>query len=87
MTIDPISLEILWTRLVSLVDEAAATLVRTSFSTIVRESNDFATVLMDGNADSLAENSGGIASFSCILPRTTKHFLERFSCLGGTIPR
>ena len=45
--IDPISLEILWTRLVSLVDEAAATLVRTSFSTIVRESNDYAVVLLD----------------------------------------
>jgi N-methylhydantoinase B len=42
MMIDPISLEILWTRLVSLVDEAAAPLVRTSFSTIVRESNDYA---------------------------------------------
>lgn len=73
---DPITLEIYSNRLVSVADEAAAGLVRTAFSTIVRESNDYATVLMDSNGDSVAENTGGLASFSCILPRTTKHFLE-----------
>lgn len=75
---DPITLEILWSRLISIADEAAAALLRTAFSTIVRESNDFATVLMDANGDSITENTGGIASFSCILPRTTKHFLTKF---------
>ena len=75
---DPITLEILWSRLISIADESAAALLRTSFSTIVRESNDFATVLMDANGDSLAENTGGIASFNGILPRTVKHFLARF---------
>ncbi|WP_135470132.1 hydantoinase B/oxoprolinase family protein [Crenalkalicoccus roseus] len=75
---DPITLEILWSRLISIADEAAAALLRTAFSTIVRESNDFATVLMDANGDSISENTGGIASFSCILPRTTKHFLAKF---------
>lgn len=76
--LDPISLEIYWNRLISIADEAATGLVRTAFSTIVRESNDYATVLMDASADSIAENTGGIASFSCILPRTTKKFLEKF---------
>ncbi|MFT5444903.1 MAG: N-methylhydantoinase B [Gammaproteobacteria bacterium] len=75
---DAITLEILWSRLISIADESAAALLRTSFSTIVRESNDFATVLMDGNGDSLAENTGGIPSFNGILPRTVKHFLARF---------
>lgn len=73
---DPITLEIYSNRLVSVADEAAVGLVRTAFSTIVRESNDYATVLMDRDGNSVAENTGGIASFSCILPRTTKHFLE-----------
>jgi N-methylhydantoinase B len=75
---DPVTLEIFWSRLISIADEAAAGLLRTAFSTIVRESNDYATVLMDRNGDSVSENTGGIASFSCILPRTTKAFLERF---------
>jgi N-methylhydantoinase B len=75
---DPISLEIYWSRLISIADESAAALLRTSFSTIVRESNDFATGLMDANGDSLAENTAGIPSFVGILPRTLKHFLARF---------
>jgi N-methylhydantoinase B len=77
-TFDPVTLEIFWSRLISIADEAAAALLRTSFSTIVRESNDFGTVLMDANGDSLSENTGGIPSFSGILPRTLKHFLAKF---------
>lgn len=75
---DPITLEVYWSRMISIADEAATGLLRTAFSTIVRESNDFATVLMDRNGDSISENTGGIASFSCILPQTTKAFLQRF---------
>ena len=74
---DPITLEILWSRLISIVDVSAAALLRTSFSTIVRESNDFATVLMDVNGDSLAENTAGIPSFVGMLPDALKHFLKR----------
>jgi N-methylhydantoinase B len=75
---DPITIEVYWSRLVSIADEAATGLLRTAFSTIVRESNDYGTVLMDRNGDSISENTGGIASFSCILPRTTKAFLAKF---------
>jgi N-methylhydantoinase B len=75
---DPITLEVYWSRLISIADEAATGLLRTAFSTIVRESNDYGTVLMDRNGDSISENTGGIASFSCILPRTTKAFLAKF---------
>jgi N-methylhydantoinase B len=75
---DPVTLQILWSRLISIADEAAAALLRTSFSTIVRESNDYATVLMDANGDSLAENSTGIPSFVGLLPRTLRHMLAEY---------
>jgi N-methylhydantoinase B len=74
---DPVTLEILWSRLISIADESAAALLRTSFSTIVRESNDFATVLMDSNGDSLAENTAGIPSFVGMLPDALKNFIKR----------
>ena len=74
---DPVTLEILWSRLIAITDESAAALVRTSFSTIVRESNDYATVLMDASGDALAENTAGIPSFVGILPRTLKHMLAK----------
>lgn len=76
--IDPVTLEILWTRLISAVDEAAAAYVRTSFSTLVREANDFAVVLTDAEGRSLAQNSMSIPSFIGTLPATVKHFIKRF---------
>lgn len=75
---DPITLRILWNRLIAIVDEAAATLRRTSFSTLVRESNDFACVLLDRDGRSLVQNSAAIPSFIGTLPITVRHFLERF---------
>lgn len=76
--IDPITLEICWTRLVSMVDEAAANLVRTSFSTIVRECNDYAVVLTDVDGRLLAQSSYSIPSFICTLPLTVRHFIAKY---------
>lgn len=76
--LDPVSLEILWGRLVSMVDEAAATFVRTSFSMLVREANDYAIVLTDTEGRSLAQSSLSIPSFIGTLPATVKHFLRLF---------
>lgn len=75
---DPVTLELLWTRLVSIVDEAAAALLRTSFSTIVRESHDFACVLTDARGHSLVQATDGVPSFLCTMPRTIRHFLDEF---------
>ena len=74
--IDPVSLNIHWTRLVSMVDEAAATFRRTCFSTLVREANDFAVILTDANGHSLAQSSRSIPSFIGTLPATVKHLLK-----------
>src|SRR5580704_11113795 len=75
---DAIELEILWKRLISIVDEAAATFVRTCFSTIVRDANDFAVVLTDAQGRSIAQSTLSIPSFIGSLPATVKHFLEKF---------
>ena len=78
MLFDPISLEILWNRLVAITDEAAATLIRTSFSTIVRESLDFACVLLDAQGRSLAQCTVAPPSFIGTLPRTVKGLTATF---------
>ena len=74
---DPVTLEILWSRLISIADESAAALLRTAFSTVVRESNDFTTVLLDAECNCLAENTGGIPSFVGMVPSTVRAMLER----------
>src|ERR671914_1417729 len=73
-----VTLEMIWTRLISIVDEAAAALVRTSFSTIVRESNDFACVITDARGQSIAQANDSIPSFIGTVPRTVRHFLDEF---------
>ncbi len=75
---DPFVVEVLWARLVAIADEAATALVRTSFSPIVRESKDFCCVLMDEKGRSLAQNTITVPSFVGTLPRTMKHFLNKY---------
>ncbi|TAF94976.1 MAG: hydantoinase B/oxoprolinase family protein [Cytophagia bacterium] len=75
---DPISLSILWARLLAIVDEAGTTLQRTSFSTVTRESNDFAVVLMDAQGRSIAQSSTSVPSFLGVLPMLTQSLLRDY---------
>ena len=73
-----IELEILWKRLISVVDEAAAAFVRTCFSTLVRDGNDFAIVLTDAQGRSLAQSTMSLPGFIGCLPATVRHFMDKF---------
>ncbi len=77
-TFDPIQLSILWSRLISIVDEAGTTLQRTAFSTVTRESADFAVVLMDSGGQSLAQSSVSVPSFLGVLPILTKALIKDY---------
>ena len=72
---DPIFMEISWNRIISFVDEAAAALVRTAFSPIIREAEDYAVVLFDGDGNSLAQSTTSAPSFIGTLPKTIRHFI------------
>jgi N-methylhydantoinase B len=76
--IDPITLEIWWSRLVAIADEAAVTLVRTSFSTIIRESNDFCAVLLNLAGETIAECRAGVPGFAAIMGVITRNVLGKF---------
>ncbi len=56
-TFDPISLKILWDRLVSIADEVVLSLVRTSFSINVREGYDLSCILFDQRGRMLAQGN------------------------------
>ena len=75
---DAVRLEVIWSRLISIVDEAAKAIVRTSFSTLSNEANDFACVLTDARGRSVAQNTGSIPSFIATLPATVRHFIDEF---------
>jgi N-methylhydantoinase B len=75
---DPIALEIQWQRLISIMDEVDNATVRTSFSTIVGESRDFACILVDQKGSSLCQSSFSPPNFCVVLPRTAKVVLAKF---------
>jgi N-methylhydantoinase B len=75
---DAIELEILWKRLIGIVDEAAAAFVRTCFSTLVRDANDFAVVLTDASGRALAQSSISLPGFIACAPAAVRHFLQKF---------
>jgi N-methylhydantoinase B len=75
---DPISLEIAWGRLQSIVDEAAAGLIRTAFSSIIREGKDFTVMLLDRSGHSIVQSTQSIPAFIGTMPRTMGAMLEKF---------
>lgn len=76
--IDPITLEVQWQRLISIVDEIDTATIRTSFSTIVGESHDFGCVLMDQDASGLAQAQWSPPQFCTMMPLTTKTMLRKY---------
>ena len=79
---NPIDLEIYWNRLIAITDEAGAALKRTSFSTVVRESNDFACVLLDTEARLVAQSSLSIPGFIGTAPLSLQGMLKVFPKAG-----
>jgi N-methylhydantoinase B/oxoprolinase/acetone carboxylase alpha subunit len=54
---DPITLEILWRRLISTVDEADTTVARTAFSSLLRDAHDYTCMFTDRKGRELAQGS------------------------------
>ncbi len=54
---DPVTLEILWRRLLSIVDEADATVARTAFSSLLRDAHDYTCMFTDRQGRELAQGS------------------------------
>lgn len=78
VTLDPVTVEVLWTRLISGVDEAALTLHRTSFSTVVRESHDYTCMVLDPTGRAVAQATRSVPSFIGTLPMSVRAFLQRY---------
>lgn len=75
---DALTLEILWSRLISLVDEMAVTMLRTSFSTVIGAANDFGCELLDSRGRGLAHATRSMPVFNQTLPYVTRFFIEKY---------
>ena len=78
MTFSPIELEILWNRLLSVANEQQTALVRTAFSTIVRESLDLACGIFDTQGRMLAQSLTGTPGHINPMATGAVHLLKAY---------
>ena len=76
--LDPVTLEILWSRLITVTNEQAAALQRTSFTPIVRESGDLSASVFDVRGRMLAQAVTGTPGHINSLATAMHHFLAAF---------
>lgn len=76
--VDPVTLEILWSRMISVANEQAAALIRTSFTPVVRDSGDLSAALFDARGQMLAQAVTGTPGHINSLATSMGHFLAAF---------
>jgi N-methylhydantoinase B len=76
--IDPVTLEVVWNRLLSVANEQQDALIRTAFSTIVRESQDLACGIFDTRGRMIAQSISGTPGHINAMATSMKHFLAAF---------
>ncbi|HEV7666452.1 MAG TPA: hydantoinase B/oxoprolinase family protein, partial [Chloroflexota bacterium] len=77
-TIDPITLEVLWSRLLSVTNEQQAALMRTAFSTVVRESQDLACGVFDTLGNMVAQSETGTPGHINAMATCMRHFMAAY---------
>ncbi|HEX5416185.1 MAG TPA: hydantoinase B/oxoprolinase family protein [Chloroflexota bacterium] len=76
--IDPLSLEVFWSRLIAVVNEQATSLVRTSFSPPVAEAGDLSACVFDARGNLLAQAVTGTPGHINSMANCIRHFLAVF---------
>jgi N-methylhydantoinase B/oxoprolinase/acetone carboxylase alpha subunit len=75
---DQIRFQVMWNRLLSVVEEQAQTLVRTAFSTSAREAGDVSAGAFDLKGQMLAQAVTGTPGHINSMARSVLHFLDVF---------
>jgi N-methylhydantoinase B/oxoprolinase/acetone carboxylase alpha subunit len=77
-TFDPVSLEIMWSRLIGVADEMWTTVLRTAVSTIIGAAQDFGCELLDEQGNSLAHSYRSMPVFNLIMPELTRKLIAAY---------
>ncbi len=70
--------QVMWNRLISVVEEQAQTLVRTAFSTSVREAGDLAAAVFDREGRMLAQAVTGTPGHINAMAEGIPHFIDKY---------
>ena len=75
--IDPVTLEVLWNRLISIVNEQAAALMHASFTTVVREAGDLSAGVFDAAGNMLAQAVTGTPGHINTMANCVRDFVRQ----------
>ena len=75
---DAVTLEVIWSRLLSVANEQQDALMRTAFSTIVRESQDLACGLFDTRGRMIAQSISGTPGHINAMATSMRHFMAAY---------
>jgi N-methylhydantoinase B len=70
--------QIMWNRLIAVVEEQAQTMIRTAFSTSVREAGDLSAGVFDRQGRMLAQAVTGTPGHVNSMALSVGHFLKRY---------
>jgi N-methylhydantoinase B len=73
-----IQMQIMWNRLIAVVEEQAQTMIRTAFSTTVREAGDLSAGIFDLQGRMLAQAVTGTPGHVNSMMESVGHFLKKF---------
>ncbi|MDE0983887.1 MAG: hydantoinase B/oxoprolinase family protein [Yoonia sp.] len=76
MTVSTIDYQIMWNRLIAVVEEQATTLIRTAFSTSVREAGDLSAGLFDAHGRMIAQAVTGTPGHVNAMAESVSHFMR-----------
>lgn len=76
-TLSAVSNQVMWNRMISVVEEQAQALVRTAFSTSVREAGDLSAGVYDTNGRMLAQAVTGTPGHVNAMADAVAHFIRR----------
>src|ERR1700751_1027867 len=74
--IDAVDAGIIWSRIVSTAEEMVSALVRTAFSTMVRDSGDYSCMIFDSRGHLIAQGTTSVPSFTGTRPHPRGHVLK-----------
>lgn len=78
LCLDPVIVEVLWSRLQSVVEEQARALMRTAFSAILTDSGDLAAGLFDARANMIVQATVGTPGHINTMATGLRHFMEKY---------
>src|SRR5699024_10032337 len=75
---DPVQIEVIWNRLITILEEQAKTLIRTSFSNILSDSEDLSAGLFDSQGNMITQANTGTPGHINTMALGVRHFIDKY---------